>query len=435
MAYTDDAVKAKLSSLNETQEGIVTVAQWIMFHRRYADRTAQLWMQRLKDSNASKRLNLIYLANEVIQQSKARKKDEFVRAFSPIIAESTAVAYKGSPAEVQQKLRRVIEVWRSRQIFDTSVQDGIEARADELDKNRTSGRKPALGGSLFSSSTGSAPPEIQPLVTLQTNLTKAEITQTPAITNANSEYEKLINSTNPVPTPPVHAARLSGLLKSLSNAEGAVAESIKTRQALIEGLEGLIKTNQEALAKDEAQKAELTKRKIQIETKKREVEDAIMRGLSSEPQQDLAPEPPRPEVEGLTPPPVESLTPTGTPPPMPAYVSTTGADVIEEQPPTHEETFPPTDAPLPQDPRLFARSASSGAVAAAEAANAAVPVLSYTRSAEAMNGNGNGVHVEDPRRAVKRRKTSGTEEDDFARFLGEEGTDGIDEDVAEMLKQ
>ena len=33
MAYTDDAVKAKLSALNETQESIVTVAQWLMFHR------------------------------------------------------------------------------------------------------------------------------------------------------------------------------------------------------------------------------------------------------------------------------------------------------------------------------------------------------------------------------------------------------------------
>ena len=33
MAYTDDSVLAKLSSLNETQESIVTVAQWVMFHR------------------------------------------------------------------------------------------------------------------------------------------------------------------------------------------------------------------------------------------------------------------------------------------------------------------------------------------------------------------------------------------------------------------
>lgn len=33
MAYSDDAVKAKLAALNETQDSIVTVAQWIMFHR------------------------------------------------------------------------------------------------------------------------------------------------------------------------------------------------------------------------------------------------------------------------------------------------------------------------------------------------------------------------------------------------------------------
>ena len=83
MAYTDDAVKAKLSALNETQDSIVTVAQWVMFHRcetpvlasvpdivdglgfsrRHAERTAQLWLQRLRDSGAPKRLNLVYLAN------------------------------------------------------------------------------------------------------------------------------------------------------------------------------------------------------------------------------------------------------------------------------------------------------------------------------------------------------------------------------------
>ncbi len=33
MAYTDDAVLAKLSALNESHESIATTAQWIMFHR------------------------------------------------------------------------------------------------------------------------------------------------------------------------------------------------------------------------------------------------------------------------------------------------------------------------------------------------------------------------------------------------------------------
>jgi hypothetical protein len=31
--------------------------------RRHADRTVQLWMQRLKDSSGTKRLSLMYLAN------------------------------------------------------------------------------------------------------------------------------------------------------------------------------------------------------------------------------------------------------------------------------------------------------------------------------------------------------------------------------------
>ena len=41
MAYSDDAVKAKLAALSETQDSIVTVAQWIMFHR-YAGLTCYL---------------------------------------------------------------------------------------------------------------------------------------------------------------------------------------------------------------------------------------------------------------------------------------------------------------------------------------------------------------------------------------------------------
>ncbi|KAG9806924.1 DUF618-domain-containing protein, partial [Aureobasidium melanogenum] len=128
MAYADDAVRAKLSALNETQDSIVSVAQWIIFHRRHADRTAELWLERLKDSNPPKKLNLIYLANEVVQQSKARKKDDFLVAFSPIIAEATSLAYKSGTQDTGGKIKRVVEVWRQRNIFDPAIQDATEKR-------------------------------------------------------------------------------------------------------------------------------------------------------------------------------------------------------------------------------------------------------------------------------------------------------------------
>ncbi|KKZ59977.1 hypothetical protein EMCG_00819 [[Emmonsia] crescens] len=334
MSYTDDAVKAKLSALNETQESIVTVAQWVMFHRRHADRTAQLWLQKLRDSNPPKRLNLIYLANaEVAQQSKAKRKQDFLIAFSPIIADATAIAFKGASNDIQRKLRRVIEVWRQRNIFEEPIQQAVENRVDEVDKSKSSGKKPLLGASLFASSPGSIPSELQPLAPLQTAVSKATVSSSAAVTNANTEYDKMNDPSAQIPTPPVHAARLSQLLKSLANAESSVSEIIKSRQSLIQGLEKLLDTNRAALSKEQALAEQLAARKNETEGKKRDVEDAIMRGLSVDnspaPQRNgsdndpgnaepttpsqLGDEPERPVVEALTPPPVEVLTSVGSP--------------------------------------------------------------------------------------------------------------------------
>ncbi len=74
----------------------------------------------------------VYCYTEVAQQSKARRKDDFLIAFSPVIAEATATAYKGANTEIQQKLKRVVEVWRQRQIFEMPIQEAIEARIEGL---------------------------------------------------------------------------------------------------------------------------------------------------------------------------------------------------------------------------------------------------------------------------------------------------------------
>ena len=67
---------------------------------------------------------------EVAQQSKARNKEDFLTAFSPVIAEATASAYKGASSDIQGKLKRVVDVWRSRQVFEGPIQDAIEARIE-----------------------------------------------------------------------------------------------------------------------------------------------------------------------------------------------------------------------------------------------------------------------------------------------------------------
>lgn len=301
----------------------------------------------------------------------------------------------------------------------------------ELDKTRSSGKKPLLGGSLFSNSSGpSAPTEIQPLVPLQIAVSKALASANSASSAADIEYDKLTDPSKAVPTPPVHAARLSALLKSLANAEGAVSESIKARQALLGGLEKILETNRIAIAAEEAQHIEFTNRKAITEAKKREVEDGIMRGLSAEPSpmanhtpvfdaetsvngkgihesyNGTSVEPQPPNVEELTPPPIESLTPVGSPP-LPTSAE---ANIRHEQQNSYMDSAVSTQLP-PANVTAGADLLSSLSMP---------PVRHYVGNAGGVGGT-----------PFKKRKL----EPDFSDFGGgDDAMADLDEDVAELLR-
>jgi regulator of Ty1 transposition protein 103 len=74
----------------------------------------------------------VYLANDVSQQSRARKKDEFPKAFAIVLPEAMEVAYRGTTGDVQGKLRRVVEVWKSRGVFPPGTITEIEARLEGI---------------------------------------------------------------------------------------------------------------------------------------------------------------------------------------------------------------------------------------------------------------------------------------------------------------
>ena len=306
----------------------------------------------------------------------------------------------------------------------------------ELDKSRSSGRKPLLGGSLLSSS-GSAPAELQPIVALQNAVSKATATTTNATHIANTEYDKLTDPTKAVPTPPVHAARLSALLKSLASAEGAVNESIKARKALLDAMEKLVATNKAALAREESQHYELVSRKTTMEAKKREVEDGIMRGLSVEEGSStmetpnsgpglgeatmngkgtlhhdgdsVGPE--RPQPEELTPPPVESFTPVGSPR---SEATLLPSDAAPQRQPDADARGPPV-APT------FLPATAWGTTAASttpDASRTSPPMRAHSGSP----GSGGGP-------AKKRRL-----DDEYAGFGSGDAMADLDDDVAELLR-
>lgn len=276
----------------------------------------------------------------------------------------------------------------------------------ELDKSRSSGKRP--GGSIFSSNTNSVPNEFAPIVAPQQNLSRLILSTRTSVNAATQDYTKLMDPSTTAPSAPVHAARLNGLLKTLANAEGAVAESIKARKLLLEGLEKLLDSNRTALAAEESQLAEISSRKSEIDNKKREVEDSIMRGFApnsnpgtpvveGSPANGAAHSPltPAPEVDR---PEVEALTPPGYP-------------------------QPPTTEPVPE----FELDNGSSANAQPYGHNQQQIGMDFTTASFARPSSvlsfGSG--------SAKKRKLNGDEFPD----LGGDAMDGLDDDVAEMLRR
>lgn len=390
----------------------------------------------MKESTPNKKLVLIYLANEITQTSKMRKKEEFLKAFEPILAEATAIAYKGSPHETQGKIRRVIEVWRQRSIFNPGIQQEVEKRLNDVDSSRTT-KKPALGGSLFSGS--SIPTDLAPVAPQALALQKADLAAKPALATANQDYEKLTNPNASVPSPPMHAAGLAALTKKLALAESAVADSLKARQALVAGLEKLLQTNKDKLLQEEELVEDLHTRKDAIESRKREVEEAILKGLSAAEQNRIStaplpvattsPRQDRPQVEELTPPPMESFTPVGSP-----QIAAVQAHAV----PDNGDDIMPDPVANPIEPE--AAPAPGGhtteptfATAVGETNhNAVADILKSLQHPSIDRGGEYGQQAY--QQATKKRKMSrSAAEDEFAAFAADRDMAGIDNNLGELI--
>lgn len=319
-------------------------------------------------------------------------------------------------------------------MFEVPIQDAIEARLDDIDKTRPTGKKPLMGGSLFGSSSGSGglPKELESLAPLQLSLSKANLSTTPTINTANTEYDKLNNPNAKLPAPPLHAARLSALLKSLAIAESSVAESVKARKALISELEKILETNRTSLSKDETTLSDLQTRKTDTETKRRDVEENIRRTANAESEAmyhnsgerpdsfapDLEKEMDRPEYEALTPPPVEALTPPIGSPKM---------DLQDELQPQPTDTIAHAEIERNPDVQNLLASMSSAGASIPPRTRPAGQHTSMAMVGMGMNGFGGSGNVSKKRKVGHPGSGGGELPPGF-------GLD-LDEDVAEMIRQ
>ncbi|CAB3220529.1 unnamed protein product [Arctia plantaginis] len=126
--FTENALVRKLQELNSSQQSIQTLSLWLIHHRKHHAIVVKTWFKELLKAKDSKQLTFMYLANDVIQNSK-KKGPEYGQEFGKVLVESFKhMAKTGINAKTKHSLHRILTIWQERGVYDAQkIQEYKEA--------------------------------------------------------------------------------------------------------------------------------------------------------------------------------------------------------------------------------------------------------------------------------------------------------------------
>ncbi|XP_075763523.1 regulation of nuclear pre-mRNA domain-containing protein 2 isoform X2 [Pelodiscus sinensis] len=104
----------KLQSVTNTMESIQGLSSWCLENKRHHSTIVYHWMKWLRRSAFPHRLNLFYLANDVIQNCKRKNAIVFRDTFAEVLPEAAALVKDPS---VSKSIERIFKIWEDRNVY------------------------------------------------------------------------------------------------------------------------------------------------------------------------------------------------------------------------------------------------------------------------------------------------------------------------------
>lgn len=140
--FSESALERKLAELTNSQQSIQTLSLWKIHHRRHHKAIVSVWLRELKKADPSRKLTFMYLANDVIQNSK-KKGPEFVKEFGSVLPKAFAhISVRNPDKNTHAGLRRILSVWQERNVFDADqISEFDQYLPDKSDDSETAVEK------------------------------------------------------------------------------------------------------------------------------------------------------------------------------------------------------------------------------------------------------------------------------------------------------
>ncbi|XP_067911240.1 regulation of nuclear pre-mRNA domain-containing protein 1B-like isoform X2 [Heterodontus francisci] len=267
-AFSESALEKKLAELSNSQQSVQTLSLWLIHHRKHSKTIVLVWHRELKKAKPSRKLTFLYLANDVIQNSK-KKGPEFTKDFAPVLVDAFSHVSSESDENCKKHLERVLAIWQERMVYENNFIDQLKQilSTEKKTKKRTFEQiQEEDDGDYLSNSTPKEPPETEDLIKSLQELENAasgdaavrqKIASLPPEVQDVSLLDKITDKES--------ADRLSKTVDEacllLADYNGRLAAELEDRKQLARMLADYIRSQNEILAEKE-RKLEEYKRKL-----------------------------------------------------------------------------------------------------------------------------------------------------------------------------
>uniref|UniRef100_A0AAZ1XDB5 Regulation of nuclear pre-mRNA domain-containing protein 1A n=1 Tax=Oreochromis aureus TaxID=47969 RepID=A0AAZ1XDB5_OREAU len=261
-AFSEAALEKKLSELSNSQQSVQTLSLWLIHHRKHSKTIVNVWFNELKKAQVSRKLTFLYLANDVIQNSK-RKGPEFTQDFAPVIVDAFKHVYRDGEEGCKKQLGRVLSIWQERAVYENNLLDQLSQvlYGEKKTKKRSYEEIQPDDEGFASQSSPTEPPQTAELIRALQELENAasgdsvlrqRISSLPAEVQDTSLLHRITDKES--------GERLSRLVEEacmlLADYSGRLAAEIDDRRQLTRTLTVFLQSQKDGLAQNE-QKLEI----------------------------------------------------------------------------------------------------------------------------------------------------------------------------------
>ncbi|XP_015229232.1 PREDICTED: regulation of nuclear pre-mRNA domain-containing protein 2-like isoform X2 [Cyprinodon variegatus] len=115
------SLEKRFRGLTNTMDSIQGLSAWCIDNKKYHSLIVRQWMKCLRKSNASHRLNLMYLANDVIQNCKRKNAINYRTAFAEVLPDAFQLVKLESDPKMIKSVERILSIWEERDVYSGTL--------------------------------------------------------------------------------------------------------------------------------------------------------------------------------------------------------------------------------------------------------------------------------------------------------------------------